>query len=136
MRQAYHPLNPEFVGAHAEIRTPGSVGYGHRDPATCAERGEHAIGLSLVVCDDGDVKVVAECDRWTEAFDRIACHEVHGLGDWELSVHDLGLYGVGYVGHERRIAERLDHSSLCPEYGLVKLKRLASRARKVYVDMN
>jgi hypothetical protein len=98
MRQADHPLHAEAIGAHAEIRTPGRVGQGHRDPATGAERGEYAVGLGLVVGDDRDVKVVAERDGWTEALDHVACHEVHRLRDRELRVHDLGLCGVGTFG--------------------------------------
>ena len=96
MRQTYHPLHPESIGAHAEVRTPGSIGHGHRNPTPDAERSEHAIGFGLVIGDDRDVKVVAESDGRTKAIDSVACHEVHGLGDrsWACTILDFAASGT------------------------------------------
>jgi hypothetical protein len=134
--QADHPLDAEAVLAHTEVRPPGRVGEGHGDAPAGAERGEDPVGFGLVARHDGDMKVVAVHDGRAEALDRVAGHQVDGLGEGELAVHDLPLHPLGHARHEARLAEGLHHHDARAEDRLVEMERLGRVTREIHIDMS
>ena len=119
--EIHHPVDPESIREHPEVRAPERIRQRHGDLPSSGQSVEELVGLGLAVRVDGDREVVA-LRHLRSVADGVTAHERGSFADGIGNVHYplLVRIGYGHFGIGGHFPETADHGELSAENGLVE----------------
>lgn len=129
---AEHPLDAEFVAAHAEISPPEGLVEGHFDLAARRQALEQGIGFFLTFGVDDDVVVVPRCQGLLHGVQGVGGHE-EPFAEGQRGVHDHVLLMLWHLLETRAVLKTVEGDKLASENRFIEIHGLFRIAGKIQV---